>query len=193
MFRRTKANFDDVKPFYDDDTVLRPSYKQFERSPHKETSPSVIEERLVTSRHTSPDNTPIEESSTTTSSSQSYPYASSITTQEDEPETTLGEGVTFKGELVFEKLLRIDGKFEGVLVSQGKIIVGPHGYVKSDIQLEEAIIEGTVDGNITVSGKLELRGGARIQGNIQAKTMIADEGVAIQGHVHILGLAAQGE
>src|SRR5947209_20556868 len=42
----------------------------------------------------------------------------------EEPETTLGEGVTFKGELTFERLLRIDGTFEGELLSQGKVIIG---------------------------------------------------------------------
>src|SRR5689334_14076502 len=34
----------------------------------------------------------------------------------EQPETTLGEGVTFKGELIFEKLLKIDGNFEGELI-----------------------------------------------------------------------------
>lgn len=33
--------------------------------------------------------------------------------QREEPETTLGEGVTFRGELCFERCLRIDGIFEG--------------------------------------------------------------------------------
>lgn len=34
------------------------------------------------------------------------------------PETTIGEYVTVKGELEFDRLLRIDGNFEGKLISE---------------------------------------------------------------------------
>ncbi len=109
---------------------------------------------------------------------------------EEEPETTLGEGVIFRGELSFERLLRIDGTFEGELLSQGKVIVGPKGKVKANINLREAIIEGEVVGNITVEEKLHLRGEASVQGDIRAKSLCVDEGVRIVGHLHISPLAS---
>lgn len=104
----------------------------------------------------------------------------------EEPETTLGEGVSFRGELSFERLLRIDGIFEGQLLSKGKVIVGPKGKVKADLDLREAIIEGEVEGNITVQERLELRGEARVTGDIHAKSLCVDEGVQINGHVLVL-------
>jgi cytoskeletal protein CcmA (bactofilin family) len=106
---------------------------------------------------------------------------------EEEPETTLGEGVTFRGELSFERLLRIDGTFEGDLLSQGKVIVGPHGVVKANLNLREAIIEGQVEGNIVVAERLELRGEAVVIGDIEAKFLSVDEGVRIQGLVQVSG------
>src|SRR5689334_18920541 len=63
----------------------------------------------------------------------------------DDPETIIGEKVIIKGYLSFERLLRIDGSFEGELVSKGKLIVGPTGSVKADITLEEAFISGKVE------------------------------------------------
>jgi cytoskeletal protein CcmA (bactofilin family) len=113
------------------------------------------------------------------------PYASPLSSMEEEPETTLGEGVTFRGELCFERLLRIDGTFEGTLISQGKIIVGPKGKVKADLNLKEAIIEGEVEGNICVQEKLQLRASAAIRGNIKAASLCVDEGVRIVGHVTV--------
>ncbi len=104
---------------------------------------------------------------------------------EEDPETTLGEGVSFRGELSFERLLRIDGTFEGELLSQGKVIVGPKGVVKANLNLREAIIEGTVEGNITVQEKLELRGDASIKGDIKAKCLSVDDGVEIVGVVQV--------
>lgn len=106
--------------------------------------------------------------------------------QEEEPETTLGEGVSFRGELSFERLLRIDGSFEGELLSQGKVIVGPKGSVKANLNLREAIIEGTVEGNITVQERLMLRGDAFVKGDIRAKSICVDEGVRIIGHITVL-------
>lgn len=105
--------------------------------------------------------------------------------KEETPETTLGEGVTFRGELSFERLLRIDGIFEGELLSQGKVIIGPNGKVKANLNLREAIIEGSVEGNITIQERLELRGKATVRGDISASSMVVDEGVTIIGMVAI--------
>lgn len=105
--------------------------------------------------------------------------------REEDPETTLGEGVTFRGELSFERLLRIDGSFEGELLSQGKVVVGPKGKVKANLSLREAIIEGEVEGNIIVQEKLELRGEAFVKGDIQAKSLCIDEGVRLIGHINV--------
>jgi cytoskeletal protein CcmA (bactofilin family) len=99
----------------------------------------------------------------------------------DEPETTIGKEVSITGTLTFAACLRIDGAFEGELISDGKLIIGPEGYVKANINLEEAFISGKVDGDITVRGKLTLRGRAQIRGNIRAASLSVDEGVSIIG------------
>lgn len=106
--------------------------------------------------------------------------------QREEPETTLGEGVVFRGELCFERLLRIDGVFEGELISKGKIIIGPKGKVKANLCLKEAVVEGRVEGNITVEDRVELRGEAQVFGDIRAKTLSVDEGVTLVGHVQVM-------
>ncbi len=109
------------------------------------------------------------------------------TISNDEPETTLGEGVSFKGELSFQRLLRIDGRFEGTLTSTGKLVVGPKGFLKSDdLHLREAIIEGVIEGNIKVDERIELRGDAVVRGDIEAKSLSVDEGVSIVGHIKVM-------
>jgi cytoskeletal protein CcmA (bactofilin family) len=103
----------------------------------------------------------------------------------EEPETTIGENVTIKGTLSFQRLLRVDGNFEGELQSQGKLIIGPQGSVKAHINLDEAFISGKVEGNICVKNRLVLRGRAEISGNITAGSLSVDEGVVIEGHVKV--------
>jgi len=105
---------------------------------------------------------------------------------EEQPETTLGEGVVFKGELSFQNFLRIDGQFEGDLLSDGKLVIGPSGVVKAtELKLKEAIIEGRLEGNIFVQERLELRGQAEVRGDIKAKFLSVDEGVTLVGSVDV--------
>ncbi len=103
----------------------------------------------------------------------------------EEPETVLGEGVTFKGELSFKRFLRIDGHFEGELKSEGKLIVGPRGVVKSNIKMHEVIIEGYVEGNIISDERVELRSDAQVYGDITARILSVDEGVTLVGTVSV--------
>jgi cytoskeletal protein CcmA (bactofilin family) len=104
----------------------------------------------------------------------------------DVPETILGEKVSVKGTLTFDRLLRIDGSFEGELISDGKLIVGPTGSVKANINLKEAYIAGKIEGDISVKEKLVLRGRAEVLGNITAPILSVDEGVSIVGQISVI-------
>jgi hypothetical protein len=76
----------------------------------------------------------------TMSTSQSLPYLNPSKVQANEqlrvseesymneiPESVIGIGVDIKGSMQFQRLLRVNGKFEGKLVSTGNIIVGNTG------------------------------------------------------------------
>lgn len=102
-----------------------------------------------------------------------------------EPETIIAEGVCIKGTITFKKLLRIDGSFEGELVSTGKVIIGPTGSVKANLNLEEAFISGKIVGDINVTKRLILRGRAEVRGDITAPLLSVDEGVCIIGILNI--------
>ena len=103
----------------------------------------------------------------------------------EEPETIIGENVSLKGTLSFQKMIQIDGTFEGEIESKGKIIIGPRGVVKAHLNLEEAFIAGKVEGDITVKERLVLRGRAEVRGNITAPLLSVDEGVSIIGQVYV--------
>jgi cytoskeletal protein CcmA (bactofilin family) len=103
----------------------------------------------------------------------------------EDPETIIGEEVLFKGELSFNRFMRIEGYFEGTLISDGKVSIGPKGVVKSDIKLKEAIIEGLVEGNVTAD-RVELVGKAQVRGDIVAKSLSVDEGTTIIGQVKVV-------
>ncbi len=106
--------------------------------------------------------------------------------EEEEPETIIAANVSIKGTMSFQKLIRIDGTFEGELLSSGKLIVGPTGSVKANINLDEAFISGKVTGDITVKTRLVLRGRAEVRGDITAPLLSVDEGVSIVGILNVV-------
>ncbi|AAF39387.1 polymer-forming cytoskeletal family protein [Chlamydia muridarum str. Nigg] len=184
MFKRpTKNFFDGVQTLYEDNGANSAGYSAYpQRTERLENHPNIFEtakpaETRLLSQEEHPQWT-TDQQEVAIIQENVFP---------EEPETTLGEGVSFKGELTFERLLRIDGNFEGILVSKGKIIVGPRGYVKANIDLEEAVIAGVVEGNITVTGKVSLQGNAMVTGDIQAGSLCVDEGVRLCGYVSIQG------
>jgi cytoskeletal protein CcmA (bactofilin family) len=182
MFRRSGKNVqEETNGLYNNEDP--PVASPFSKYGAKKNEPQEMAQRLF--EPSPPRATPMEvsEENWTPTKTTTLPHHFEGVLNEEAPETTLGAGVTFRGQLSFERFLRIDGSFEGELLSQGKVIIGPTGKVKANLNLREAIVEGVVEGNITVLEKLELRGEAVIKGDIQAKTLCVDEGVSIAGYV----------
>ncbi|CAN0493486.1 unnamed protein product, partial [Ectocarpus sp. 8 AP-2014] len=51
------------------------------------------------------------------------------------PESMVAETLRMKGELEFTRLLRVDGRFEGELITdKGSLVVGPKGEVVGDLK-----------------------------------------------------------
>ncbi len=108
------------------------------------------------------------------------------------PEMTIGVNVSVMGKIAFQREICVNGVFEGELEGNGKIVVGPEGFVKADMELYEAEISGKVEGNITVKYRLILRGNAEVKGNITAPRLSVDEGVSIIGQVYVTPSPVEG-
>ncbi len=82
--------------------------------------------------------------------------------------TLISSGTTLNGDVVSDNDLRIDGTINGNVHCSAKIIIGPTGLVDGNIQGLQADITGKVQGNISVSEILQLRGQCNVTGNISA-------------------------
>lgn len=104
----------------------------------------------------------------------------------EENVTNLTSDVEVKGTIKFDKVMKIDGKFDGELKTKdGELIVGKTGKIKANVKVRNAIIEGRVDGNITASEKVELKKKAQLIGDLQAKTLVIEEGVVFVGKCNV--------
>jgi len=101
------------------------------------------------------------------------------------PETIIGENVIVKGEVKFDRLLRINGICTGKLISQGNLVIGPTGKVVGNIDnMGSILVDGRVEGNINVE-VVSLRNRAQVFGNITCKSITIDPEVIIAGKLNI--------
>lgn len=109
--------------------------------------------------------------------------------QPEEPpaaNTVIGVNSNFRGTLMVSGTLRIDGEFEGDILNCERIEVGEHGILRADVEVKEALIIGRVYGNIRALGTIEMRAGARVEGDVAAMTVSMEQGVHFTGRCTML-------
>ena len=105
--------------------------------------------------------------------------------QNQEFPTVIGPDASFKGELSFEKGLRLQGKFEGKINTPGRLHVAREARMQADVEGGAIVVEGEVKGNLTANDRIELKQTARLEGDIRATKLTVDEGAVFSGHVTV--------
>lgn len=93
----------------------------------------------------------------------------------------LEKGCEFEGKLTFEGTVRINGKFNGEIFSEGTLVVGEGALIDGKVDVGSIIIHGEVRGTITAHDRIEMHTPAVVQGDITAQTLVIDEGVIFEG------------
>ena len=99
--------------------------------------------------------------------------------------TVIGPDAVFKGELSFEKGVRVDGKIEGKISTKGYLGVSQGGKLQADVDAGNIVVEGQVTGNLNANDRIELRKTARLKGDIRASKLLVAEGAAFTGQCHV--------
>ena len=107
--------------------------------------------------------------------------------------TVIGPDAVFKGELSFEKGMRLQGRFEGKITSPGRLHVSREAKLQADVDAGSIIVEGEVRGNLNASDRVELKQSARYEGDLRATKLVVDEGAVFSGHVSVGPEAVKGK
>lgn len=95
--------------------------------------------------------------------------------------TFLGVGTEFKGKVIFQGTLRIDGKVEGEIDGNNTLLVGESGIVNGTIKAANILISGKVRGDLRAFEKITLKKGCEVKGTIFSKAIIIEEGAIFNG------------
>ena len=99
--------------------------------------------------------------------------------------TIIGPDASFKGELSFEKGLRLQGKFEGKINTPGRLHIAKEAKMQADVEAGAIIVEGEVRGNLSAADRIELKASARYEGDLRASKLVVDEGAIFSGNVTV--------
>lgn len=105
--------------------------------------------------------------------------------------STIGGGSTITGSLEINGGLRVDGFIDGEVKVSGTLTVGHEGRIKGNVNVNHAVIGGTINGTIKAEKQLELQNGSRIEGDIVTKSLIIEEGVFFEGHCSMSSINAK--
>ncbi|ATB51529.1 bactofilin BacM [Corallococcus macrosporus] len=112
----------------------------------------------------------------------------SVSQRSGEVHTLLGKGSEFEGKLTFEGQVRIDGKFQGQIITKDVLVIGDGAKVQAEIQAGTVIINGQVEGNVKATQIIELKTPGRVKGNLETPSLSMDRGVIFEGSLKMENL-----
>ncbi|HEY1902174.1 MAG TPA: polymer-forming cytoskeletal protein [Terracidiphilus sp.] len=98
----------------------------------------------------------------------------------------IGKSVIICGEVKGSEDLIVDGRVEGtVTLSESRLTIGPNANVAADLSAKDVLILGQVHGNVVAGGRVELRAGCVMEGDIRALRLAIEDNAVFRGKVDL--------
>jgi cytoskeletal protein CcmA (bactofilin family) len=98
----------------------------------------------------------------------------------------LGKTVVIRGEVRGSEDLIIDGHVEGAItLAENRLTIGPNADVLADLSARDVLIQGKLKGNIVATGRVELRAGSAVEGDVQALRLAIEDNAVFRGKVDL--------
>ena len=98
----------------------------------------------------------------------------------------ISAGSTIKGEITSPNDIRIDGVFEGKIISQAKVVVGEKAIVKGDIVCSNCDFWGKIDGDFYVKDTLSLKDTCVVNGDLRIRRLQVDLDATFNGNCKMI-------
>jgi cytoskeletal protein CcmA (bactofilin family) len=96
----------------------------------------------------------------------------------------IGEAVKIVGEIYSNEDLFIEGFVKGTVEALGqRLTVGYKGTLHASVQARELDVQGSVQGDVEASERIEIRTDARLVGNIRAARIVIEDGAYFKGSI----------
>jgi len=104
-----------------------------------------------------------------------------------EVSAVIGKSVQIKGELQGSEDLLIDGGVEGtVTLHESRLTIGPNARVKANVTARDIVVMGMLQGDLHATGRIELRAGSQVTGDLRAARLSIEENASYSGKVDLV-------
>lgn len=93
----------------------------------------------------------------------------------------LDRGSRLGGELSFESSFRIDGRFQGKISSQGRLIVGESGEVEAEVHVRHVTVSGVLRGSVKADEQIHIAAGGRVEADLETPSLLIEDGALFDG------------
>jgi cytoskeletal protein CcmA (bactofilin family) len=98
----------------------------------------------------------------------------------------LGKNVTVKGQIFAREDLTIDGEVEGTVeCHEHRLTIGPNARVQAGLKAREIIIQGSIQGNVDATDKIDIKKEAKLVGDIKTSRIVIEDGAYFKGSIDI--------
>jgi cytoskeletal protein CcmA (bactofilin family) len=109
----------------------------------------------------------------------------------DKFSSLLSGNLALVGDLEFEEGLKVQGCIKGNVThkpgTSSLLALGAEGRIEGNVSSYDALIDGTIVGDLYVEHLLELHSNARIVGNISYRQLSMENGASVDGKLTRLG------
>ena len=99
--------------------------------------------------------------------------------------TIVGTGMTMKGEIKGPGSVVMLGAFEGDILLDGTLHVGPEAHVDANISAASIVIAGVVRGNLAANTRVEILASGSLTGSVRSGSFTAADGAVVKGELWI--------
>jgi len=102
------------------------------------------------------------------------------------PNTVIGEGMCVEAiRMTGPESVRIDGTYKGNLELDGSLVLGDSGNIVGNVEASYFLVAGEITGNIKCHTQLHFASTAKVIGDIEAQSLIVDEGSQVTGRYRV--------
>jgi cytoskeletal protein CcmA (bactofilin family) len=103
-----------------------------------------------------------------------------------EAAAVIGKSVQIRGEVKGSEDLLIEGLVEGTIaLSDSRLSIGSNARVKANVSARDVVLQGSLQGNIEATGRVDLRAGSSMTGDIHAGRLSIEENAVFSGKVEL--------
>ena len=98
----------------------------------------------------------------------------------------LSRKVKIEGEIQGDEDLHVEGQLKGAIKIKGNVFVGQGGVVQADVEADNVVIQGKINGNVVARKQLEIQSSGQLLGDCTAQSIDIKEGAVFDGRLNML-------